>query len=32
MNIGANSLFPGIDGIGLSIAERLRLLGINPSL
>lgn len=25
MNIGANSLFPGIDGVGDSIAERMRL-------
>ena len=25
MNIGANSLFPGMDGIGLSIAELVRL-------
>lgn len=28
MNIAANSLFPGIDGVGLAIAEMMRLAGV----
>jgi hypothetical protein len=30
MNVGANALFPGMDGIGKSIAEQFKLQGLNP--
>jgi hypothetical protein len=32
MNIGANSLFPGMDGIGLSVAEMLRMKEMSPAV